>query len=111
MYPSGVPSNYQYQQPQAYDPHMSYPQGGQYPPQQGFNTYSPQPGFQQGQYPPQQGGYNYAAGGFAPNPTGSPPPQTSPSPGAKEGSAPPQEVSELPAQNPIGGENNRAELG
>lgn len=116
-YPSGVPSNYQYQ-PQGYDPNMGGYQQGNFPPQQGYNTYSPPPQLQQGQYaPPQQGQYNYA-GGYQPS-SASPPPGVSPSP-AKEGeTSPPPLVShqsgpipqELDAINPLGNVSNRAELG
>ncbi|KAL2685587.1 hypothetical protein Neosp_006687 [[Neocosmospora] mangrovei] len=131
-YPSGVPSNFQpgYQQP--YDPNAAAaygqqaysppPQnyGGYAQPQQGYQNQYPQQGYgQQGQYPAQ-----YGAGGYQPAQSTSPPPGgITPSPGPKEGEpgfmghnthspAPQQhEAQELPAVNPVGNENNRAELG
>lgn len=103
-YPSGVPAGYQggyapvpmQSPPQGYDPHMNqYGQQGVYPQQY------------QGQYPQQQ--YNY------PVQTSTSPVYTTPSPGAfKEGDMSPQQQApptELAAVNPVGAENNRAELG
>ncbi|EHK16850.1 uncharacterized protein TRIVIDRAFT_80249 [Trichoderma virens Gv29-8] len=104
VYPSGVPAGYaggyapvpMQSPPQGYDPHMSqYGQQGVYPQQY------------QGQYPQQQ--YNY------PVQTSTSPVYTTPSPGAfKEGDMSPQQQApptELAAVNPVGAENNRAELG
>ncbi|KAM5355725.1 hypothetical protein ACJ41O_002371 [Fusarium nematophilum] len=134
-YPSGVPSNYQpggYQQP--YDPNMAAAYGQQQSyspqPQPGFGAYSPQQSFQ-GQYSQQQGygqqgqyPAQFGAAGYAAPSTASPPPHLTPSPGPKEGGdaslagqsqTPAQQqqhhASELPAVNPLGNENNRAELG
>jgi hypothetical protein len=111
--PSGVPSSHQsYAQPgkPLYDPHVSmYSQSGYTQPHQG--QYLP-PGFQQqqqqqGQYPQPTSPVSYH--------TGSPPPLTTPSPGggAGVGYGPPGQhgVNELQAVNPVGHENNRAELG
>ncbi|KAL7950653.1 hypothetical protein V8C42DRAFT_307164 [Trichoderma barbatum] len=105
VYPSGVPAGYQggyapvpMQSPQqGYDPHMSqYGQQGAYPQQY------------QGQYPQQQ--YNYPVQGTTS------PVYTTPSPGVfKEGDMSPQPQPQPPTElatvNPVGAENNRAELG
>ncbi|KAM0420496.1 hypothetical protein ACHAPT_011664 [Fusarium lateritium] len=130
-YPSGVPSNFQPGYQQAYDPNAAAAYGqqpyspsppnnfGGYAQPQNFQGQYQQQGYgQQGQYPAQ-----YGAGGYAAAQSTSPPPGVTPSPGPKEGEpaygghqqqspAPQQhEAQELPAVNPIGNENNRAELG
>ncbi|RSM14000.1 hypothetical protein CEP52_001584 [Fusarium oligoseptatum] len=131
-YPSGVPSNFQpgYQQP--YDPNAAaaYGQQAYSPPPQNYGGYAQPQGFQN-QYPQQQGygqqgqyPAQYGVGGYQPSQSTSPPPGgITPSPGPKEGEAgfvghqthtpAPQQhqAQELPAVNPIGNENNRAELG
>lgn len=126
-YPSGVPSNYGYQQP--YDPNMAAAYGQQQAYSPGNEGYSPYPmqqqqqqgAFdQQAQYPSQ---YGTPLGYQSPSP-GSPPPNfnTSPAPKENEGgivgqshSQPQQhpqnhQAQELPAVNPLGNEHNRAEL-
>lgn len=103
--PAGYPGGYapvpMQSPPQGYDPHMS-----QYGQQQG--AYPQQ--YQQGQQYPQQQYGNY------PVQTSTSPVYTTPSPGAfKEGDMSPQQQAppptELAAVNPVGAENNRAELG
>ncbi|KAF5008019.1 hypothetical protein FDECE_5681 [Fusarium decemcellulare] len=138
-YPSGVPSNYQPGYQQAYDPNMAAAAYSQqtYSPQpgSGYGPYSPQQqGSFQGQYPPQQGfgqqnqyPAQYGAAGYQAPSSVSPPPQVTPSPGPHDGTealvgghghtpvqhqhSPGHQAQELPAVNPIGNENNRAELG
>ncbi|KAL2212701.1 hypothetical protein CC79DRAFT_440283 [Sarocladium strictum] len=129
MYPSGVPQNFQGyppQQQQPYDPNMQYYNNGAYGQQQPqqYSAYgTPSPGYGQGHSPDytqhgQQQGYG-APYNYQPSSMGSPPPPTgtSPSPGAAMANTPPNDgannrhtASELPAVNPIGNENNRAEL-
>lgn len=132
-YPSGVPSNFQPGYQQAYDPNAAaaaYGQQAYSPPPQNYGGYAQPQGFQN-QYPQQQGygqqgqyPAQFGAGGYQPAQSTSPPPGgITPSPGPKEGEsafpghqthspAPQQhEAQELPAVNPIGNENNRAELG
>lgn len=110
-YPSGVPSsaggyNGAYSPQHAYDPHMStYSQPG-YP--QGYQPFPPQ-GQYPAQYPPQQGVHPQY--GYGPSSTGSPPPLTTPSPPAGGYAPQPQQpATELQAVNPVGSQNNRAEL-
>ncbi|WZH40108.1 uncharacterized protein QYS62_001035 [Fusarium acuminatum] len=122
-YPSGVPSNFQNNYQQGYDPSLAAPYGQpQGYTQPGYSGYSPQPQAFQGQYAPQQG-YDqqgqypsqYGPGGYG-APSTSPPPQFTPSPGPnKTGHEIPhggqqQNAQELPAVNPLGNEGNRAEL-
>ncbi|KAH6960965.1 hypothetical protein DER45DRAFT_179899 [Fusarium avenaceum] len=122
-YPSGVPSNFQNNYQQGYDPSLAAPYGQpQGYTQPGYSGYSPQPQAFQGQYAPQQG-YDqqgqypsqYGPGAYG-APSTSPPPQFTPSPGPnKTGHEIPhggqqQNAQELPAVNPLGNEGNRAEL-
>ncbi|KAK0392818.1 hypothetical protein NLU13_2313 [Sarocladium strictum] len=132
VYPSGVSSNFQgYPPPGQYDPSMQYHNnnvghGGPQP--QPYGAYgSPSPGYGQSGSPDfaqqqqqQQGGYG-GQYSYQPSSMGSPPPLTgtSPSPGVGVTSENPlhdgannrHAPSELAAVNPIGSENNRAELG